>query len=74
VPNARLWLAKATSADPENFKAHLEYANFLLKTGDRQKGIEELHKSLNLNPVQPDVSARLTELAPTGNQLPPPKP
>lgn len=74
MPGAKLWMAKAVAADPENARAHLEYANILLKTGDRQKGIEELRKSLDLNPVQPDVSARVTDLAPSGAQLPPLKP
>ena len=74
MASAKLWMAKAVAADPESAKAHLAYANILLKTGDRQKGIEELRKSLDLNPLQPDVSSRLTDLAPSGAQLPPPKP
>ena len=74
MPGAKLWMAKAVAADPENARAHLEFANLLLKTGDRQKGIEELRKSLDLNPVQPDVSARVTDLDPSGAQLPPLKP
>jgi tetratricopeptide (TPR) repeat protein len=71
---ARLWFAKAIAADPDNPRGHREYGLFLARTGDRQKAIEELRRSLNLAPAQPDVSARLSEMAPAGPQLPPPKP
>jgi len=74
IPNTRLWLAKAVAADPENAKTHLEYAQFLLKIGEREKAILEFRKSFDLNPLQPETSAKLTELSPTGSQLPPPKP
>jgi len=72
--NARLWMAKAVAADPENSRPHLEYAQFLLKAGEREKAIAEFRKSLQINPLQPETSATLTELSPTGSQLPPPKP
>jgi len=71
--NAKLALAKAWAADPENPASHREYAQILIRTGDREKGIEHLRKSLELQPIQPHVSAQVTELAPPGNQLPPPK-
>ncbi len=71
---AKLAMAKAVAADPENPASHREYARILIRTGDREKGIEHLRKSLNLQPIQPDVSAEVTELAPPGDQLPPPKP
>jgi Tfp pilus assembly protein PilF len=74
LAGARLWMAKATAADPDNPKTHREYAAILLKTGDREKAAQEFAKSLNLNPLQPDVSAVLTELKPMGSQLPPQKP
>jgi len=74
MANARLWMAKGVAADPDNAGTHLEFANFLLKTGEREKAIEEYRKSLYLNPVQPEVSAKLSELSPAGTQLPPPKP
>ena len=74
IPGAKLWMAKAVAADPDNPAAHREYALLLARTGDRDKAIQELRKSLDLDPVQPDVSARLTELAPSGSQLPPAKP
>jgi Tfp pilus assembly protein PilF len=67
-------MAKAVAADPENPRTHREYANLLLKTGDREKAAEEFRKSLELAPAQPDISAKLSELKPTGSQLPPPKP
>jgi len=71
---ARLWYAKAVAADPDNSLAHRDYGRLLLRLGEREKGIEHLRKSWDLQPIQPDVSAELTELAPTGDQLPPPKP
>jgi len=71
---AKLWLAKAVAADPDSPLAHREYASILLKTGEKEKGIEHLRKSLELAPIQPEVSAAITELAPPGDQLPPPKP
>lgn len=71
---ANLWFAKAVAADPDNPRGHREYGLFLARTGDRQKAVEEFRKSLNLAPAQPDVSATLSELAPSGPQLPPPKP
>ncbi len=71
--NAKLSMAKAVAADPENPASHREYAQILIRTGDREKGIEHLRKSLELQPIQPHVSAQVTELAPPGNQLPPPK-
>jgi hypothetical protein len=45
-----------------------------LKTGDREKALQEFRKSFEINPLQPETSAALTELSPTGSQLPPPKP
>jgi len=72
--NAKLALAKAVAADPENARAHREYADLLLRLGEREKGIEHLRKSMELQPIQPDVSARLSELAPVESELPPPKP
>ena len=72
--NAKLAMAKAVAADPENPVAHREYAQILIQTGDREKGLQHLRKSLELAPVQPGVSAQVTELAPPGDQLPPPKP
>jgi tetratricopeptide (TPR) repeat protein len=74
LASARLWYAKGVAGDPESAAAHREYALFLARTGDRDKAVEELAKSLELNPLQPDVSAKLTELNPPGDQLPPPKP
>ena len=71
---AKLWLAKAVAADPDNPVAHREYATILIRTGERDKGIEHLRLSLERAPVQPEVSATLSELAPPGDQLPPPKP
>jgi len=71
---AKLWLAKAVAADPDNPVAHREYATILIRTGERDKGIEHLRMSLERAPVQPEVSATLSELAPPGDQLPPPKP
>ena len=67
-------MAPPDAADPENAKAHLEYAQFLLKAGEREKATVEFRKSLQINPLQPETSATLTELSPTGSQLPPPKP
>jgi len=72
--NAKLALAKAVAADPENARAHREYADMLLRLGEREKGIEHLRKSMELQPIQPDVSAQLSELAPIEDELPPPKP
>lgn len=74
LDSAKLWLAKATAGDPENARAHYEYGLLLARTGEREKAIEELRKSLDIDPVQPEVSARLTEMAPTGRQLPDAKP
>lgn len=71
---ARLWFSKAVAADPDNPRGHREYGLFLARTGDRKAAVEELRRSLNLAPAQPDVSARLSEMAPSGPQLPPPKP
>ncbi|MCX5683948.1 MAG: hypothetical protein NT049_09715, partial [Planctomycetota bacterium] len=73
MPNARMWLAKAVAADPGNAAAHLEYAKFLQKAGERDKALLEFRKSFDLNPLQPETSATMTELSPTGSQLPPPK-
>ena len=67
-------MAKAVAADPESSRVHLEYAQFLLKAGEREKAVVEFRKSLQINPLQPETSATLTELSPTGSQLPPPKP
>lgn len=72
--NAKLSMAKAVAADPENPSSHREYAQLLIQTGEREKGIVHLRKSLELAPIQPGVSAQVTELAPPGDQLPPPKP
>ena len=72
--STKLWLAKGVAADPQNPATHREYGLYLAKAGEKVKAVEELRKSLDLNPVQPDVSAKLSELAPLGNQLPPPKP
>lgn len=72
--NAKLSMAKAVAADPDNPVAHREYAQLLIQTGNREKGIEHLRKSLELAPIQPAVSAQVTDLAPPGDQLPPPKP
>jgi Flp pilus assembly protein TadD len=71
---AKLSLAKGVAGDPENYRTHREYGFILAKTGEKDKAIAELRKSLEQFPAQPDVSAVLSELAPTGNQLPPPKP
>lgn len=71
---ARLWFSKAIAADPDNPRGHREYGLFLARTGDRKAAVEEFRRSLNLAPAQPDVSARLSEMAPSGPQLPPPKP
>jgi tetratricopeptide (TPR) repeat protein len=74
LPSARQWLAKGTAADPENPKVHREYGFLLARMGEKDKAASELKKSLDLQPIQPDVSAMLSELAPSGDQLPPPKP
>jgi tetratricopeptide (TPR) repeat protein len=71
--SARLWLAKAVAAEPESARAHREYGTLLIRLGRRDEGIEHLRKSLSLQPVQPETSARVSEMAPSGNQLPPPK-
>lgn len=73
LENARLWLAKAVAAEPESANAHREYGTLLVRLGRRDEGIEHLRKSLSLQPVQPETSARVSEMAPTGSQLPPPK-
>jgi len=73
LKNARLWLAKAVAAEPESANAHREYGTLLVRMGRRDEGIEHLRKSLSLQPVQPEMSARVSEMAPTGSQLPPPK-
>ena len=72
--NAKLAMAKGVAADPDNPATHREYAQVLIQAGERDKAVQELRKSLELAPAQPGVSAQLTELAPTGPQLPPPKP
>ena len=74
LASTKLWLAKAVAADPDNPVAHREYATILIRTGERDKGIEHLRMSLERAPVQPEVSATLSELAPPGDQLPAPKP
>lgn len=74
ISAAKLWYAKAVAADPDNPNAHREYAMLLIRTGERDKGIAELRKSLELQPIQPETSATLSELAPPGSQLPAPKP
>ena len=74
LAGARLWMAKAAAADPDNARTHREYAMVLLRSGQRDKAVQELQKSLDLAPAQPDVSAKLSELSPSGSQLPPPKP
>jgi tetratricopeptide (TPR) repeat protein len=71
---AKLWLAKGVAADPQNPVTHREYGMYLAAAGEKDKAVVELRKSLDLNPVQPDVSAKLSELAPRGSELPPPKP
>lgn len=73
LENARLWLAKAVAAEPESANAHREYGTLLVRMGRRDEGIEHMRKSLSLQPVQPETSARVSEMAPTGSQLPPPK-
>jgi tetratricopeptide (TPR) repeat protein len=74
LQSAKRWLSKGVAADPDNFRTHREYGFILAKTGEKEKAIAELHASLDLSPAQPDVSALLSELAPSGAQLPPPKP
>jgi tetratricopeptide (TPR) repeat protein len=74
IYNAKLSMAKAVAADPQNPLAHREYGQLLLATGDRAKGTEHLRRSLELAPIQPAVSAQVTQLDPPGSQLPPPKP
>jgi len=74
LEQAEVWLAKAVVRDPQNAAAHREYGRLLLRLGKQEKGIEEFRKSLELEPVQPGLSGEVTELAPTGDQLPPPKP
>jgi tetratricopeptide (TPR) repeat protein len=72
--NAKLWMAKAVAADPDNPATHREYGFVLAQAGEREKAAAELQKSLDLNPLQPDVSAKLSEVSPRGSMLPPPKP
>jgi len=72
--DAKLALAKAVAADPDSAAAHREYARMLLRLGERDKAIVHLRKSMQLQPVQPEVSAQLSELAPAEAELPPPKP
>jgi len=74
LDSAKLWLAKATEAEPQSARAHYQYGLLLARTGEHAKAVEEFQKSLEIDPVQPEVSAKLTELAPTGRQLPEPKP
>jgi tetratricopeptide (TPR) repeat protein len=74
MPTAKLWMGKGAAAEPENAAAHREYGFLLAKTGEKAKAATELKKSLDLMPAQPDVSAMLSELEPSGQQLPPPKP
>jgi len=74
IYNTKLALAKAAAADPDNAAVHREYGRFLIQTGDRKKGLEELRKSLEIEPLQPALSAEVSKLAPPGDQLPPPKP
>jgi tetratricopeptide (TPR) repeat protein len=73
LQSARIWLGKGVAADPESPKTHREYGFLLIKTGENEKAVSELKKSLALQPLQPDVSAKLSELSPSGDQLPPPK-
>ena len=73
VAAAKLWMAKSVAADPDNPATHREYGLLLAQTGDKEKAVVELRKSLDMAPVQPDVSAKLSELAPLPNTLPPPK-
>jgi tetratricopeptide (TPR) repeat protein len=73
LQSARIWLGKGVAADPDNPKTHREYGFLLVKTGETEKAVAELKKSLALQPLQPDVSAKLSELSPSGDQLPPPK-
>jgi len=70
---ARLWMAKAVAADPDSPRAHREFGYLLVRLGERDEGVLHLRKSMELVPAQPETSARLSELAPTGSQLPPPK-
>ena len=74
IYNAKLAMAKAVAADPDNSAAHREYGQLLIQTGDKEKGIEHLRHSLEIEPLQPAVSAEVSKLAPSGDQLPPPKP
>jgi len=74
MDGTRLWYAKAAAAEPASAKAHKEYGLLLAMLGDKEKAVAELRKSLEIEPAQPDVSAKLTELAPSGPQLPSPKP
>ncbi|MDK1032055.1 MAG: tetratricopeptide repeat protein [Planctomycetia bacterium] len=69
-----IWLAKAVARDPENADAHRRYGRFLLRIGKQEQGLREYRKSLQLDPVQPYLSEETTTIAPSGDQLPPPKP
>ncbi|HUS45943.1 MAG TPA: tetratricopeptide repeat protein [Phycisphaerae bacterium] len=76
MKQARLWLAKAVAADPDSARAHREFGLFLVRLGEREKGIEHLRRSMELAPVQPELSARLSEMEPSGPEksgLPPPQ-
>jgi tetratricopeptide (TPR) repeat protein len=72
--NAKLAMAKAVAADPDSAAAYRDYGHLLIQAGEKAKGIAHLKKSLQLEPIQPGLSAELSKLAPTGDQLPPPKP
>ncbi len=48
--SARLWLAKAVAADPENVDAHREYGVLLIRLGEEAKGKEHLRRAVRLPP------------------------
>jgi tetratricopeptide (TPR) repeat protein len=73
LKQARLWMAKAVAAEPDSARAHREFGYLLVRLGERDEGVLHLRKSMELAPAQPETSATLSDLAPTGSQLPPPK-
>lgn len=62
LDNAQLLLVKAVAVDPDNAVPHAELGRFYLRTGNKNKAIEELQKAYARDPSAPGVFDALLDL------------
>ena len=62
MAQAESWLRKAVSRNPNDAQAHHLLGEFLIAAGQRDEGLVHYRKSLELQPINPQVAQKQYDL------------